>query len=92
MEKGYKIKYFLEYVFLENEFRKWLEEKGYKPTYIETCIRFVRRVFKIFGKIPKVEDIELIKANYKNKKSIRNIKTAVRRYYDFLEEVFYFKP
>lgn len=91
MEENIKVKYFLEYVFLENEFKEWLEKKGYSKNYIETSIRLVRRVYRIFKKIPELEEIDIIKENYHNKKSLKNIKTSLRRYYDFLEEEFNFK-
>ena len=89
--KKLKCKNFLEYVYLENEFRKWLIERGYSEVYTEKCVRDVRRFYKLFGKIPSKKQIDELFIPSVSVKAICIYRTELRKYHDFLHDQFNFK-
>lgn len=89
--KELKTKNFLEYIYLENEFRKWLLENGYSKVYTEKTVRDVRRFYRYFKKIPSKKEIDDLYLSSVTSKALCIYRTALRRYHDFLEDVFNFK-
>ena len=85
-----KTKNFLEYVYLENEFRKWLIERGYSEIYTEKTARDVRRFYKDFKKIPNKKEINELKLPVSSK-AISIYRSELRKYHDFLLHEFNFK-
>ena len=88
--KKLKCKNFLEYIYLENEFRSWLLQNGYSKVYTEKCVRDARRFYKLFGKIPSKKQIDELQLPITSK-AICIYRTELRKYHDFLEDVFRFK-
>jgi len=89
--KNLKTKNFLEYIYLENEFKKWLLEYGYSEVYTAKTVRDVRRFYKYFKKIPSKKEIDDLYLPSVTNKALCIYRTALRRYHDFLEDVFKFK-
>jgi len=89
--KKLKCKNFLEYIYLENEFRNWLKERGYSKVYTEKTVRDVRRFYKEYKKIPSKKEIDELFIPSVSVKAICIYRTELRKYHDFLEDVFRFK-
>ena len=83
-----KTKNFLEYVYLENEFRNWLKERGYSKVYTEKTVRDVRRFYKEYKKILSKKEIDDLYIPTITSRTLSIYRTAIRRYHDFLEDVF----
>jgi len=86
-----KTKNFLEYIYLENEFREWLLENGYSKVYAEKTVRDVRRFYKQFKKIPNRKEIDDLYLPSVSTKAICIYRTELRKYHDFLLHEFNFK-
>ena len=89
--KKLKCKNFLEYIFLENEFRGWLLHRGYSKVYTEKCVRDARRFYKLFGKIPSKKQIDDLYIPSISSKALCIYRTELRKYHDFLHDQFNFK-
>ena len=89
--KNIKTKNFLEYIFLEIEFKEWLLERGYSEVYSQKCVRDVRRFYRRFKKIPDKKQIDNLYLTSVSAKALCIYRTALRRYHDFLEDQFNFK-
>ena len=86
-----KTKNFLEYVYLENEFRNWLKERGYSKVYTEKTVRDTRRFYRHFKKIPSKKEIDDLYIPSVSSKALCIYRTALRRYHDFLHDEFNFE-
>ena len=89
--KNLKTKNFLEYVYFENEFKKWLLERGYSKVYTEKTVRDVRRFYKYFKKIPNKKEIDDLYIPSVSTKALCIYRTELRKYHDFLHDQFNFK-
>ena len=85
-----KTKNFLEYIFLENEFKNWLLRR-YSEVYTEKTVRDVRRFYKEYKKIPSKKQIDDLYIPTITSRALSIYRTALRRYHDFLKDEFNFK-
>jgi len=89
--KNIKTKNFLEYIFLEIEFKEWLLERGYSEVYSQKCVRDVRRFYRRFKKIPDKKQIDNLYIPSVSSKALCIYRTELRKYHDFLKDQFNFE-
>ena len=89
--KKLKCKNFLEYVYLENEFKEWLKKRRYSEVYTQKCVRDTRRFYKRFKKIPSKKEIDDLYLPSVSVKALCIYRSELRKYHDFLKDEFNFK-